>query len=114
MKKEVKKIKIRYKAYFENLLSDVDECVAKPGQLPVCGSGFQCQNTVGSFSCVLPEECPEGYVESSLDSSCLGEVFSRHGLKGGRQTEFLSSFQLRCRAERHRRRLSSVANADVV
>ncbi|CAG0882699.1 unnamed protein product [Darwinula stevensoni] len=58
---------------------DVDECVMRPGQLQVCGSGFQCQNTVGSFSCVLPEECPEGYVESSLDSSCLDVDECREG-----------------------------------
>lgn len=48
--------------------TDVDECKALPN---ACPPGWICTNTNGSYKC----DCPPGYVNSTVNNTCVGEQF---------------------------------------
>ena len=53
------------RVYFSLCVSDVDECVERPG---ICRNG-DCLNLVGSFSCI----CHRGFRLSSEKDGCVGK-----------------------------------------
>lgn len=47
-------------------ISDINECEAPPGGIPVCDPNAVCQNTEGSYNCT----CKTGYSGDGRNCSC--------------------------------------------
>lgn len=54
-------------SFYQVNISDIDECM---GGVPVCETGLECINTIGSYSCQV--KCEPGFQPSPDRRTCVG------------------------------------------